>query len=737
LLRHSPAITIMQTIRLFILAGAASCLFAVETKTWVQSEAAEFEKGSLKHISIASDGHVSLAPVFRELYDPAVAYLWCAAVDSKGNVYSGGSGGKVFMVSRDGKGKTLATIAGGDVYALAINRKDEVFAALSPDAKIYRISSSGNAELFYDPKAKYVWALVFDPAGNLFAATGDQGKVVRVTPDGKGDVFFETDETHARSLAFDGAGNLIVGTEPGGLVIRVSPKREGFVLYQSGRREITSIAVAKDGSIYAVGVGGKSAPPSAPPPAPAPPAPTASTSTQSAQPQPVRQTSPPPASLSTGPVVSGGSDLYRIAADGHPQRVWTSSQQVAYAIAFDSRDRLVAATGNQGVIYRIESDRVSTRLLDAEPAQFTALALAPGGALFAVTANAGKICQIGPELEKEGTLESEPFDAGSFTYWGRLHWNSDLNGGAVAVEARSGNLDGHQKFWSPWAPVTASGASRIQAPAARFLAWRATLTAAPDGRTPVLSLVEAAYQAKNVAPVIDRIEITPANYKFPGASLTASSSSTLTLPPIGQPRRSSPSSGSEPTSSTASLTYDKGSIGARWRASDANGDTLSYRVEIRGAAEHEWKLLKDNLKETKYSWDSTTFADGSYLLRVTASDAIDNYPGQALTAEIISEPFSIDNSPPQISGLAARIESGKIVIRFKATDAVTPLSLAEYSLNGGEWISAEPTTRLTDSLEHEYSVTVDKPAGTEFTIAVRVTDENDNTSVEKVVIRAS
>ena len=48
-----------------------------------------------------------------------------------------------------------------------------------------------------------------------------------------------------------------MGTEPGGLVVRVSPAGEGFVLYQMSKREVTAVAVARDGAIYAAAVGNK------------------------------------------------------------------------------------------------------------------------------------------------------------------------------------------------------------------------------------------------------------------------------------------------------------------------------------------------------------------------------------------------------------------------------------------------------------------------------------------------
>ncbi len=78
------------------------------------------------------------------------------------------------------------------------------------------------------------------------------------------------------------------------------------------------------------------------------------------------------------------------------------------------------------------------------------------------------------------------------------------------------------------------------------------------------------------------------------------------------------------------MNYAKGYEGARWLASDENNDTLLYRVEIRGVKESAWKLLKENVKERYFSWDTGAFPDGEYVLRVTASDSPSNPPQQAL-----------------------------------------------------------------------------------------------------------
>jgi SMP-30/Gluconolactonase/LRE-like region len=721
---------------LMLLLAASSALSAGQTRTWTQGEAADFEKGILKNLSLRSDGRVSLAPLSRELFDTASSYLWALARDSKGNLYAGGgTSAKLYRIPPDGKGKMLADLDALEIHAIAVDSKDRVYAATSPDGKIYRISvnssGSGKPEVFYDPKAKYIWGLVFDAAGNLFVATGDQGEVHRVTPDGKGTVFFKSDETHIRSLAIDAKGNLILGTEPGGLVLRVTPAGEGFVLYQMGKREVTAVAQAPDGAIYAAAVGNRQPTPAPTPQPTTPPAtaPTQATVTAGAGAVATRQPAAPPSSTApTG--VTGGSEVYRIDPDGAPRRVWGHAQDVVYAIAFDATGRAVLGAGNKGNVYRIESPTMYTSLLTLPATQVTAFQAGRDGRLYAATGNTGKVYEIGPGLEHEGFIESDVFDSGMYSLWGRLSFEVNLNGGQVAMATRSGNLDRPQKNWSAWATVPAgSKGGRVASPAARFVQWKATLT----GGSPELDSVDVAYLPKNLEPRIDDIEATPPNYRFPPTStpLIAFQPS-LSLPPMGK-RASSGGSGTS-GDSTPTMQYAKGFIGARWSASDPNGDPLVFTVEIRGTGETEWKLLRDRVTEHYVSWDSTAYPDGEYRVRVTASDAPGNPPAEALTARMESSPFWIDNTPPKISALITGRSGSKLLVKWHAADALNNISKGEYSLDGGDWKVAAPVTRLSDSQELDYELILDAGAG-EHTIAVRVEDEYGNQAVEKAVVR--
>ena len=708
--------------------------YASQTRIWSESDFSDFEKGNLKNLSLRSDGRVTLSPQFQEIYDTSSAYLWALARDSKGNLYAGGGpGAKLYRLSASGDKKTLAELDGLQIPAIAIDRQDRVYAATAPDGKVYRVAPDGKSEVFYDPKAKYIWALAFDKAGDLLVATGDPGAVHRVAPDGHGRVLYQSDETHVRSMAVDAAGNVILGTDPGGLVVRVSPAGEGVVLYQMSKSEVTAVAVAQDGSIYAAGVGSKQGPSSAPP-AP-PPSPAASAALAGA-PLQIHAAAPPPASMApSGSGVSvTGSDVYRIDPAGNPQKIWSHAQDIIYAIAFDAQGRALLGSGDRGTIYRIESDVLYTALVTAPSTQITAFETGADGVLSAATGNVGKIYRVGPGLAHEGSLESDVFDAGFFSQWGRLSFEANLNGGGIAIAARTGNLDRPQKNWSAWSAAIADPkGDRIVAPPARFIQWKATLTAA-GSQSPELESVEAAYLQRNMPPRIEAVESTPPNYKFPVPSIPLTPSQTLTLPPIGKA-----ASGSGPSllldSGTPSLQYAKGFTGARWAASDDNGDSLIFTVEIRGVHETNWKLLKDKLKEKYWSWDSTAFPDGEYRLRVTASDLPGNPPAEALSSSMVSDRFLIDNTPPGIVSLAASQSGGKLHATWSAADALSDIKKAEYSLDGGDWMLVAPVTGLSDSHDLSYDLTLDHIAPGEHTLAVRVEDDYDNLSIGKAVVQ--
>src|SRR5207245_7193703 len=184
--------------------------------------------------------------------------------------------------------------------------------------------------------------LTFDSPVDLYVAAGERGDSYKVTPKGDHTVFFKSDEAHIRVLALDPKGNVIAGSDGSGLIYRISPSGDAFVLYSAPKKEITALAIDKEGNIYAAGAvekrTGSAGNFSMPPPVINAPsaAPIVNISPAGAQPSsaPPLIMAPPVAFTATG-----GSEIYRIAPDGSPKRIWQSREELVYALTFDQRGR--------------------------------------------------------------------------------------------------------------------------------------------------------------------------------------------------------------------------------------------------------------------------------------------------------------------------------------------------------------------------------------------------------------
>lgn len=733
----------MRTLLATALAGLLlSPAQGVETETWRQSSYEDFAQGKRERIALRSDGLLTLSPELKELLDTSADAIWALAVDSKGNVYTAAPSAeseklRIFRITPAGKAEPIAEVDGLACFALAVDRQDRVYAGVSPDARIFRIAG-GKAELFTELPAAYVWAMAFDSKQNLLAATGDKGVIYRMDAAGKPSVYLETEETHVRSLLVGAGDEVYAGTAPGGLVLRVSPAGEPFVLYQAAREEITSIALTRNHDLYLAAAGAKRGTRLRPVQTPAPAAPTtpptpatATTNTATTQPQ-----QPRPMPTAARPAAAGGSDVIRIGRDGFPETVWESDRDLVYALAADAKDRVVLGTGNEGNLVRLEGDRLYTSLLEAHAEQITALLPLPNGAVVFSTANTGKVNQAGPALAQSGSFESDVFDSDFFANWGRVNVEGKGDGDSLLVQVRSGNVNRPQKNWSAWSSAARVGTENpVSVPAARYVQWRAELKSAPSA--PELQSVELAYRGKNFPPRITATEATPPNYTFPPRLLAIAASDKLTLQPLtGKVRSRStplPLSGG----SAISMNYSKGHVGVRWAAEDANGDELTYALEIRLVGSSSWLPLTKDLVEPQYSWDSSAWPDGRYEVRITASDRKSNVPGETLESTAVTDPFTIDNTKPRIQALTAKRVNSEAEIAWTAIDERSPVRKAYYSVNGQEWIRVEPLSGLSDAASLQYALRLpEATAAPGSVVAVRVLDEFENEAVASIAVPA-
>lgn len=737
----------MRTLFVAALAGLLlSPARGVETETWRQSSLEDFSQGKRERVALRSDGLLTLSPELKELLDTSADAIWSLAADRKGNVYTAAPSPeseklRIYRISLDGQAESIAEVDGLACFALAVDAQDRVYAGVSPDARIFRIAG-GKAELFTQLPAAYVWAMAFDSKQNLFAATGDKGVIYRMDAAGKASVFLETEETHVRSLLVDKDDRIYAGTAPGGLLLRVSPSGESFVVYQAAREEITSIALNGSGDLFLAAAGAKRgaglrpAPTPQPvvPPAPAPPPPASATAGSAPQP-------PRPAPTVARPVAAGGSDVIRIGTDGFPETVWESDRDIVYALAVDMANRVVLGTGNEGGLVRLDGDGLYTSLLEARAEQITALLPMPDGAVVFSTANIGKVHKAGPALAQTGAFESNVFDSGFFARWGKLSVEGKAAGDSVSAQARSGNVNRPQKNWSAWSSAVPAGiGSEVNVPAARYVQWRTELKrpeTSTSGSGPEVRAVELAYRSRNFPPRITATEATPPNYTFPPRLLAMTPSDKLTLPPLSGKARTRPAPLPLSGAGAISMNYSKGYVGVRWAAEDANGDDLTYALEIRSAGTSNWLQLVKGLEEPQYSWDSNAWPDGRYEIRVTASDRKSNVPEEALEGTATTDPFTIDNTKPRVEALTAKRVGSGVEITWSAIDDRSPVRKAYRSVNGGDWIRIEPRSGLSDASSLHYSLRVtESEAAPGTVVAVRVLDEFDNEAVASMILPA-
>ena len=735
-----------KTLLLLSLAALALPALGETTRFWRQETFADFDKGTAHGVALRSDGEILLAPHFGEIADPNLEFLWAVAADGRGNLYvGGGSPAKVMRIDAEGNSSLLFESKELEVHALVADpTTGTLYAATSPDGSIYRIPLEGEPSVLFAPESKYLWDLVRDPDGTLYLATGDKGEIFRVTPDGKGEVFFTSEETHVRALALDAAGTLYAGTEPNGLVLRVSPRGEGFVLYETARKEVTSLRFGTRGNLYVAAIGQKVEAPGFPTPTPTPMLPT-------------QQVTPAQTTVTvtaTAPVIptprlpflaAGGSDVYRIAPDGYPEVLWSSPTELVYSLAFDPQGRLLAGTGNQGKLLAIDSPILSTNLAQSSSQQITALLATEGGRIYAGAANPGKLFLLGPELEKEGTFESDVFDTEIFSQWGRISWRTrtPAPAGSITLFTRTGNTSDPQKKWSPWSEAyTQQEGVRVSSPPARFIQWKAVLRAV-DSSTPGLSGVSVAYLRRNIAPVVEKIivqapgvsvrglprppqQIEPVQLDLPPPSNRQTRSGNVVnfpqQPPANQPRIEPPPQG----------VTEPGIRSVIWSADDDNDDELVFSLFYRGEGETRWKLMGEDLSDKFYSWDAATLPDGAYYLKVVASDAPSNPPALALRGENISDRFEVDNTPPRIDELKTESRSRGVEVSFLARDTYSPLKKAEYSVDAGEWKLIFPQSGTTDAREHRYQFGLEEMEPGEHTAVVRVYDRFDNPALAKI-----
>jgi hypothetical protein len=711
-------------------------LQAVVPQKWELRTKEDFLKGKLGGVSVANDGALALAPKEEKIEAPMEEFYLSVLLATDGTTYLGtGHGGKIYRIGKDGKAELYFQAPEMDVTCIVQDKRGALYAATSPNGKIYKITDKLKGEAFFDPAEKYIWDLEFMDSGLLWVAVGETGGIYAVTPQGEGRMFFKAEENHILCLLKTGRGDVLAGSGGNGLVYRISPEGRASVIFETPYEEVRSLAVDREGLIYAAASGTPSKPRkdevSAAPSRPqtgggASVGATVSTTVSAVSAAPLPGTAGFDTLLSLSASQKESGALYRISGDGMAKLLWSSSDEMIYTLLWKADDqKVIFGTGNRGRIYSVDRNEKVSLLLEGNSEQIYQL-VPLDSKIYILSNNPCYLGQLLTEQRTEGEYLSVVLDARTVSAWGRIAWEGSADAGSsLQLQTRSGNTYEPNSTWSEWSPPYQKKEEQVLSPKARFVQVRA-LFRTPTGKvSPALNKLTLFYLQTNIAPTFTRLEFLKPNevlLKLPEQDdVILGVERNLPEPAVKKDDLK--------ISFPAKKAERKGFQTVVWDAADDNGDTLGYTIALRKEGETEWRVIQDHWTDNLFAFDTLSYPDGTYFVRITASDAPSNPAGLDLSTEKVSPPLVIDNSLPVIKNFTAVRNGASVDVAFTAEDAYSYIEEVKFLVRPGEWRVVFPVDGICDSRSEAFKFSIKLPAGAENLITVRVRDSYGNVGV--------
>lgn len=698
---------------------AALGLEAVVPRKWELRSKDDYLKGKLEGISVSYEGVLSLAPKEDKIEGPSEDFYLSFLLAQDGTAYLGtGHGGKVYRISKDGKAELYFQAPEMDVTCLGLDSKGTLFAGTSPNGKIYRITGKDQQETFFNPDEKYIWDLIFADDGSLMAAVGEGGGIYKINPEGEGRLILKAEENHILCLKKGDKGEMIAGSGGVGVVYRITPEGRTTVLFESPFEEIKSVAIDEGDEIYAAAGGSPTRTKKEEIPDILAKISTEVTVTAGA--------APPSPAVSPVSGQREPSALYRIRPDEMTKKLWESSDELIYSLLWkEAEKKLVFGTGNKGRIYTIDKDEKVSLLLQGNSEQMYAL-IPSGPKAYALANNPSRLTVLSSEQRFSGEYMSDVLDTKTVSSWGKMEFDADLPAGTtLQVQTRSGNSFEPNSMWSDWSPPIQKKGEQILSPKSRYLQFKVLFKTQSGNASPSLQRIGLFYLQANVAPAIQKLELLPPNevYIKPPEQEEIIWGTEETSPAKEEKKRE------EKSFFAPKKVERKGYRTVTWEAGDENEDDLVFTIYIKKDGESAWRPLKEGWANSLFAFDTISFPDGVYFIKLEASDMASNPAGMELKTEKTSQPLIIDHSLPVIADFSAVKEKNTLVVAFQAEDSFSSIEKVEYLVRPGKWRVVFPVDGICDSKQESFKFTVPLPLNAENLITVRVTDRHQNIGV--------
>ena len=666
-------------------------------------------------ISIDPDGRLSVSGLLEPVWESTTdAAGWTVETDNDSVYLATADDGKVYRYKNE-KMELLFDSPQIAILSLLSIQGQGLFAGSAPDGIVYKIDNTGMASVFFRTDTSYVWQIISQDRNTMLLATGLPASIIRVTMSGERLDTIPIKAAHVRTAVQDSNGGIWLGTADPARIYHLDGNDLQLV-YEAAATEISAMASCAHGIWFSTVA-----------------SPTISDS-WSERAERLR----PGISHSTQQAAERSS-VWFIDNNRSIYEVWSTTATPIFDMVVVNNKPYVVCGGN-GYLLRIDDIYRSTVLAMRQSGPLTSLAVDPGGVLWAGGATDAGLFRFDGTPAEKGSIESEVIDAGIIADWGRLIYQGHhLSNRTVKLFSRTGNTKIPDDEWSHW--VQTDDAGKIMSPPGRCFQWKAHLTRHRN-RHPVIETVSISYKTTNRPPYIRKVTVHPVVkgelIEQPGRGRMFQQ----TMPDGLRIEFVLPASAFNglPKGTWMQL---RGMRTISWEAGDPDNDPLIFRVEISQVApEPQWLLLADNLSQPVYSFDSTAYSDGWYRVRVTASDKSANPLGDTLTAERVSLPFEIDNTPPffediELQVLPERPDGSKSIrVTGKAVDKGRRISRLEYSLDNKQWFDFSSVDGILDQSVERFEITLDIRPKDQMPhqIFLRITDHHENVATKSVVV---
>lgn len=694
--------------------------FAVRTLFWEVSGFDSFKKGEMDGTTLSSEGYVGLGPGFDEIRTSRGSVILSLLPSNDGrSLYLGESHpGAVYRLD-EGKDEAVLIFKSEELYVKAMMQiGKDLFVATAPKGKVYRLSDS-EPEVYFEPEEGFIWSLASDTEGILYVGVGTPGRIYKVHGSHEAELFYETPDAFVTAMALDGKGTLVAGTYDSAMVLRIDSEGKGYALYDSPLQQVSQLAFGRDGTLYVVSI-------------------SSSDNTQMTSDikdtndshsgngngiEEIKVTASAPGSAATPG--ENKSQIHSIAPSGEITLLHELNDTVAYDMALNrENDTLWVGTGKPGHLYRVNRDKESLRLTEFPSDQITAVTFW-NGRLAVGTSTDGKLYTAKSGERLEGEYISDIKDAGSSVRFGEISWIADTPKGAtLELYVRCGNTAFPDGTWTDWAgPYRKSEGSHVELPLARYAQWSANFKAASMDGSPQLKKVRFAASPINRRPEVNYIQIYDPGVFY----ATTSTSEDATSKYLSGEKTALALSSSTNQFSGGKKLFKRGYRSFQWYTRDPDaGDVMEYTLEQRLLPSREWEVLAKDLAIPYYAWDTTSFPEGRYQVRVTVSDAPSNPLGMEKSASKSSDFFRVDHSPPSFG--TVKVADG--LLSFSVTDTMTSIAEVQLRWDEEEWVTVYPVDEVMDGRHEEFSVRL--PDEAPINIHLKAYDRNQNVQVKRV-----